>query len=98
MEKTDRKRPISLNRAGHFTDRAVQADPVLRSTGPPAAAPVEEHLLVCEECRARLAGGDAAIGAMREAMRCFGECDNHSDLWQVHRASGPGNDGYSIPL
>ena len=33
------------------------------------AAPVEEHLLVCEECRVRLAEWDGYIRAMREAMR-----------------------------
>ena len=30
-------------------------------------APVEEHLLVCEECRERLAGWDAYIRAVRKA-------------------------------
>jgi hypothetical protein len=29
------------------------------------AAPVEEHLLVCEECRERLAGWDAYVRAAR---------------------------------
>ena len=29
---------------------------------------VEEHLLVCEDCRERLAGWDAYVRAMREAM------------------------------
>jgi anti-sigma factor RsiW len=33
------------------------------------AAPVEEHLLVCETCRARLAEWDGYTRAMREAMR-----------------------------
>ena len=32
-----------------------------------AAPPVDEHLLVCEKCLARLAGWDAYVGAMREA-------------------------------
>jgi anti-sigma factor RsiW len=31
------------------------------------AAPVEEHMLVCKKCRARLAGWDAYVGAMRAA-------------------------------
>jgi hypothetical protein len=30
--------------------------------------PVEEQLLAREDCRARLAGWDAYVGAMREAM------------------------------
>ncbi len=34
----------------------------------PQAAPVEEHLLICEECRVRLAGWDEYVGAMRAAM------------------------------
>ena len=36
-------------------------------------APVEEHLLVCEECQARLAGVDVYVRAMRAAgwgFRC----------------------------
>jgi anti-sigma factor RsiW len=33
------------------------------------AAPVEEHLLVCEECRVRLAEWDGYTRVMREAMR-----------------------------
>ena len=32
------------------------------------AAPVEEHLLLCEECQARLADFDAYVRAMRAAM------------------------------
>jgi predicted anti-sigma-YlaC factor YlaD len=32
-------------------------------------APVEEHLLACEECRGRLAGRDAYVGSVRAAMR-----------------------------
>ena len=32
------------------------------------AAPVEEHLLVCEECRGRLAGWDGYPRAMRAAL------------------------------
>jgi anti-sigma factor RsiW len=32
-------------------------------------APVEEHLLVCEECQARLADFDVYVRAMRAAMR-----------------------------
>jgi hypothetical protein len=35
------------------------AQPPERTTSD--AAPVEEHLLVCEECRARLAGWDAYV-------------------------------------
>ena len=31
-----------------------------------AAAPVEEHLLVCEECLDRVARSDAYVGARRE--------------------------------
>ena len=34
-----------------------------------AAAPVEEHLLVCAPCRERLAGWDEYVSAMRTAMR-----------------------------
>jgi anti-sigma factor RsiW len=32
-----------------------------------AAAPAEEHLLVCAECRERLAGWDEWVRAMRAA-------------------------------
>ena len=32
------------------------------------AAPLEEHLLVCEECRARLAEWGQYVGAMRATM------------------------------
>jgi anti-sigma factor RsiW len=32
-----------------------------------AAAPAEEHLLVCAECRERLAGWDEYVRAMRAA-------------------------------
>jgi hypothetical protein len=35
----------------------------------PDTAPVEEHLLVCEEHRERLAGLDEYVKAMRAAMR-----------------------------
>ena len=42
----------------HALGRLAEAD----------AAPVEEHLLVCAECRTRLAGWDAYIGAIREAL------------------------------
>jgi len=33
------------------------------------AVPVEEHLLICECCRARLEETDAYVRAMREACR-----------------------------
>jgi anti-sigma factor RsiW len=33
------------------------------------AAPVKEHLLVCAECRGRLAEWDAYIKAMRAALK-----------------------------
>ena len=39
-------------------DRLAEAD----------AAPVEEHLLVCEGCRERLAEWDEYVAAMRTAM------------------------------
>jgi anti-sigma factor RsiW len=32
-------------------------------------APVEEHLLICEDCRNRLAEIDADIAAIREALK-----------------------------
>ena len=35
------------------------------------AAPVEEHLPECEEYRERLAGWDAYMGAIREALRRY---------------------------
>jgi anti-sigma factor RsiW len=35
----------------------------------PAAAVINEHLLVCEKCRQRLAGWDDCIAAMRKACR-----------------------------
>ncbi len=37
----------------------------------PEAAPVEEHLLVCEECRARLTESDEYVAAMRAACGRF---------------------------
>ena len=36
------------------------------------AAPVQEHLLVCDECRGRLAAWDAYVGAMRRAALNIG--------------------------
>lgn len=33
-----------------------------------AAAPIEEHLLVCTQCRERLVGWDEYVGAMRAAL------------------------------
>jgi len=36
-----------------------------------AAAVIEEHLLVCGNCRDRLAGWDEYIAAMRAAMEKF---------------------------
>jgi hypothetical protein len=35
----------------------------------PEAAPLEEHLLVCKQCRVRLAEWDAYIAAVRAAIR-----------------------------
>jgi len=37
----------------------------------PDAARVEEHLLVCGECRMRLAASDAYVAAMGAACRAF---------------------------
>jgi hypothetical protein len=36
------------------------------------AAPFEEHLLVCEECRKRLAEWDAFVSGIRAAMGGYG--------------------------
>lgn len=33
------------------------------------AAPLEEHLLICEGCRVRLTATEVYIAAMREALR-----------------------------
>jgi hypothetical protein len=38
-----------------------------------AAAPVEMHLLVCEECRERLAAWDQYVGAMRAVLLCLSD-------------------------
>jgi anti-sigma factor RsiW len=35
----------------------------------PQMARVEEHLLICEECRLRLAAIDSEIAAIREALK-----------------------------
>lgn len=51
----------------HITDDDLELYAMDR-LAEPDAAPFEEHLLVCEECRARLAGWDAYVSAMRAAM------------------------------
>ena len=35
----------------------------------PELAPLEEHLLICEECRNRLEGTETYIAAMRAVLR-----------------------------
>ena len=50
---------------GHITDDDLELYALDRLAD---AAAVEEHLLVCEECRARLVGGDEYVGPMRAAM------------------------------
>lgn len=54
--------------AAHIDDDALEAYSLGR-LGDAESAPVEEHLLVCAECRERLAGWDEYITAMRRAMR-----------------------------
>ena len=39
-----------------------------------AAAPAEEHLLVCAECRERLAGSDTWVVALRAARATYRSC------------------------
>jgi anti-sigma factor RsiW len=52
---------------GHIDDDRLELY-ALNRLPEPEAAPVEEHLLVCEECRERLAGWDVYVVAMRGAM------------------------------
>jgi anti-sigma factor RsiW len=42
---------------------------VLERLADERAAPVKEHLLVCEECRARQVGWDEDVGSVQAAMR-----------------------------
>jgi anti-sigma factor RsiW len=58
----------------HIDDQSIEAY-ALNRLAEAGAAPVEEHLLVCEECRERLAKFDACVRAMRAATRGFGPPD-----------------------
>lgn len=49
-------------------DRPAGATPEEHLLADADAAPVEEHPLVCEECREWLARWDASVGATRAAM------------------------------
>ena len=42
-------------------------------------APVEEHLLVCEDCRAQLAAWDQYVGAMRAAIVCTADSETQAN-------------------
>jgi anti-sigma factor RsiW len=53
--------------APHITDEDLELY-ALDRLAEAAAAPVEEHLLVCAECRDRLVEWDEYIRAMRAAM------------------------------
>jgi len=54
--------------AAHIDDDALEAFSLGRLADGDVG-PVEEHLLVCAECRHRLAGWDEYIVAMRKALR-----------------------------
>ena len=57
--------PLSAHAAGHhISDGDLELYALHRLID---AAHVEEHLLVCEECRARLAAWDEYVRAMRTA-------------------------------
>ncbi|MCL5742619.1 MAG: hypothetical protein M1541_01640 [Acidobacteria bacterium] len=56
--------------AAHIDDDALEAYSLGRLVDT-EAAPIEEHLLVCAECRDRLTGWDDYIAAMRKAMRAL---------------------------
>ena len=53
--------------AAHIDDDALEAYSIGRLEET-EAAPTEEHLLVCTECRDRLVGWDEYIAAKRGAM------------------------------
>jgi len=56
--------PASAAATRHISENDLEVyalDPLADAT------PIEEHLLVCEECRVRLVGWDEYVGAMREA-------------------------------
>jgi len=52
----------------HITDDDLELYPLGR-LAEPDVTPVEERLLVCLECRARSAGWDGYVGAMRGPLR-----------------------------
>jgi anti-sigma factor RsiW len=45
---------------------------VLDQLSEDAAAPIDEHLVVCQECQDRLAQTDQRVQAMRTALRRLG--------------------------
>ncbi len=54
--------------AAHIDDDALEAYSLGRLADA-EAAPIEEHLLVCAECRDRLTGWDDYLTAMLAALR-----------------------------
>lgn len=64
--------------AAHINDDALEAYSLGRLVDADTAL-IEEHLLVCAQCRDRLAGWDEYTVAMRKAMR---------EMTQAGRATG----------
>ena len=60
--------PVPGMATRHIDDDDLELYALERLVTDERAAPVGRHLLVCEECRERLAGWDGYIGAMREAI------------------------------
>jgi hypothetical protein len=52
----------------HISDDSLERYSMGGLTGA-EIAPLEEHLLVCEECRKRLVSTDVEIAAIREALK-----------------------------
>ena len=53
-----------------------------------AAAPVEEHLLICERCRQKLAAADAYSAVMRKAAAKLRKAARKPKRKGVNRARG----------
>jgi predicted anti-sigma-YlaC factor YlaD len=57
-----------LSNGGHRRHRAVAAN-AIRTLPAPESECLEEHLLICSECRDRLESTDEYVAAMRSAAK-----------------------------
>jgi len=64
----------------HITEDVLESYE-LRSLAEPAAEAVEEHLLICGECRGRAQTVQAYLSAMRSGLR---RLDHSVVWWQLH--------------